>query len=242
MNSDNDQSGQQHQIEMSNQQPNDDLMQLCKDHGIGVEHISDMESLQVESSRMPGSIVENLEAEKTENNSLQNALKIENAWPLGISDEPAYNIVEKPENFYTNEKFEDYHGGDVPTLTTSKNPNSVKLVPEEFHKDWDSVDLDAPSTRIAEKNDTKNEALVTKTAVDLFDILDAEFDLDSLENIMKENEKEQVNERSQDLENQSSQDPSSASTICGVSHDHTEEHQEMLDPHFETQTYVIKGK
>jgi hypothetical protein len=79
--------------------------------------------------------------------------------------------------------------------------------------------------------------------VDLFDILDAEFDLDSLENIMKENVKEQVNESSQDLENQSSQDPPSASTtICGVSHDHTEESQGMLDPYFETQTYVVKGK
>ena len=127
MNSDNDHHGQQHQIKMSNQQPNDDLMQICKDHGIGVEDISNMESLQVENSRMPGSIVENLDAEKTEHYSLQNALKIENAWPLGISDEPAYKIVEKSENFYTNEKFEDYHGGDVPTLTSSKNPNAVKL-------------------------------------------------------------------------------------------------------------------
>ena len=242
MNSDNDQSGQQNEIETSNQQPIDDLMQLCKDHGIRVEDISDMESLLVENSRMPGSIVEN--AKKPEHNSFQiNALKIENAWPLGINDEPAYNMVEKPEKFYTNEKFEDYHGGDVPTLTTSKNPNAVKLEPEKFHKDWDLVDLDAPSTSNAEQNDTKNEAPVTKTAVDLFDILDAEFDLNSLENIMKENEKEQVNESSQDLENQSSQNSTSVSTICGDSHDYyTEEPQEMLDPHFETQTYVIKSK
>ena len=238
MNSDNDQSGQQNEIEMSNQQPNDDLMQLCKDHGIEVVDISDMESLLVENSRMPGSIVEN--AKKTEHNSFQiNALKIENAWPLGINDEPAYNMVEKPEKFYTNEKFEDYHGGDVPTLTTSKNPNAVKLEPEKFHKDWDLVDLDVPSTSNAEQNDTKNEAPVTKTAVDLFDILDAEFDLNSLENVMKENEKES----SQDLENQSSQNFTSVSTICGgVSHDYTEEPQGMLDPHFETQTYVMKGK
>ena len=101
---------------------------------------------------MPGSTVLNLDAERTEHNSFQNALKIENAWPLGISDEPSYNIqVEKPEKFYTNEKFENYHGGDVPTLTTSKNPNAVKLVPDEFHKDWDSVDLDAPSTSNAEQ-------------------------------------------------------------------------------------------
>lgn len=241
MNSDNDQSGQQNEIETSNQQPNDDLMQLCKDHGILVEDISDMESLLVENSRMPGSIVEN--AEKTEHNSFQiNALKIENAWPLGINDEPAYNMVEKPEKFYTNENFEDYHGGDVPTLTTSKNPNAVKLEPEKFHKDWDLVDLDVPSTSNAEQNDTKNEAPVTKTAVDLFDILDAEFDLNSLENIMKENEKKQVKESSQDLENQSSQNSTSVSTICEVSHDYTEEPQGMLDPHFETQTYVIKDE
>ena len=59
---------------------------------------------------------------------------------------------------------------------------------------------------------------------------------------MKENEKEQVNESSQDLEIQSSQNSTCVSTICGVSHDYTEEPQEMLDPHFETQTYVIKGK
>lgn len=223
---------------MSNEQPNDDLMQICKDHGIGVEDISDMESLQVENGRMPGSIVENLDAEKSEHNSLQNALKIKNAWPFGISDEPAYKIVEKPENFYTNEKFENYHGGDVPTLTTSKNPNAVKLVPQEFHKNWDSVDLDAPSINNVEHN----EAAVTKKAVDLLDILDAEFDLDSLENIIKENEKSQVNKSSEHLENQPSQDPTSVSTIRGVSHDHTDESQEMLDPYFETQTYVVKRK
>jgi len=74
--------------------------------------------------------------------------------------------------------------------------------------------------------------------VDLFDILDAEFDLNSLENVMKENEKES----SQDLENQSSQNSTSVSTICGVSYDYTEEPQGMLAPHFETQTYVIKDE
>jgi len=110
---------------------------------------------------------------------------------------------------------------EVPTFISSENPNAIKPDPDQAQNQWGSVDCGSlPSTSV-EINDTKNSAPVSNKPWDI-DALADELEVDELfdKNIMKENELSD-DEMSDNL---------------------TDNPQEMLDPYFEQQTYVIKDQ
>lgn len=232
---------------MSNHQPNDDTLEILRDLGIQVEAIPEA----AEERPAPPATAYDQSGQQNQNKMstlqpdiLEIAMKIgfqfENA-PEETPDAGNPN-AEKPEDAKVHDNW--FLDDEVPTTSTSKNfdnfpdndgngmgyeavssenPNAEKPDHSNILKEWESVAKEAPPMSSTEYNEKMIEDLMNSPNFqeDCLKFLDEKVLYD--ENLMEEYEKGTADNSPQ------------CETI-------EESPQEMLDPHFETQNYVLKDQ